>query len=98
MSNQHMNVLFMDVVEATEEAVYNSLFKATPVTGYAWHTHEAIPIDKVIEICRKYYTLNLQQTTATRYLPVKKGIMSEYLNGINRFRRLICRLHLSALT
>lgn len=38
--------LFQAVLEATEEAVYNSLFRATTVTG-SGRTLEAIPIDKV---------------------------------------------------
>jgi D-aminopeptidase len=61
LSNTNMDILFMAVVEATEEAVYNSMFKATSVKGYAGHTREAIPVDRVIEICHKYHVLNLQQ-------------------------------------
>ena len=61
VSNDNMNTLFLAVVEATEEAVYNSMFKAISVTGRDRHTREAIPIDKVIEICGKYNVLNLQQ-------------------------------------
>jgi D-aminopeptidase len=45
--------LFQAVLEATEEAVYNSLFKATTVTS-RFGTAEAIPIDKVREILAKY--------------------------------------------
>jgi D-aminopeptidase len=45
--------LFAAVLEATEEAVYNSLFQATTVTG-SGRTAEAIPIDRVREILRKY--------------------------------------------
>lgn len=60
VSNDNMNTLFMAVVEATEEAVYNSIFKATSVTGLDGHTLEAIPIEKVIEISRRYNLLNLQ--------------------------------------
>jgi D-aminopeptidase len=44
--------LFQAVLEATEEAVYNSLFKATTVTS-RFGTAEAIPIDKVKEILAK---------------------------------------------
>lgn len=61
VSNNNMNTLFMGVVEATEEAVYNSMFKATSVTGHNGHTSEALPIDQVIDICSKYNVLNLQQ-------------------------------------
>jgi D-aminopeptidase len=45
--------LFQAALEATEEAVYNSLFQATTVTGNG-RTAEAIPVDKVKEILRKY--------------------------------------------
>ena len=45
--------LFQAALEATEEAVYNSLLRATPVTS-GGRTVEAIPIDKVTEILRKY--------------------------------------------
>ena len=45
--------LFQATLEATEEAVYNSMLQATTVTGNG-RTAEAIPIDRVIEILRKY--------------------------------------------
>jgi len=48
-----MSPLFQAALEATEEAVYNSLFQATTVKSRST-TAEAIPIDKVREILRKY--------------------------------------------
>jgi D-aminopeptidase len=54
VANDNMSNLFQAVVEATEEAVYNSLFKATSVRGRAGHTGVAIPVDEVLEICRRY--------------------------------------------
>ena len=45
--------LFQAALEATEEAVYNSLFQATTVKSRST-TAEAIPIDRVREILRKY--------------------------------------------
>jgi D-aminopeptidase len=45
--------LFQAVLEATEEAVYNSLFKATTVTSRIG-TAEAIPIEKVKSILEKH--------------------------------------------
>jgi D-aminopeptidase len=45
--------LFQAALEATEEAVYNSLFRATTVTGQG-RTVEAIPIDRVSALLRKY--------------------------------------------
>jgi len=53
-----MSALFLAVVEATEEAVYNSLFKAQTMVGFEGHKVEALPIDKVIEILKKYNALN----------------------------------------
>ena len=45
--------LFQAVLEATEEAVYNSLFRATTVSG-GGQTVEAIPLDRVRAILKKY--------------------------------------------
>jgi D-aminopeptidase len=45
--------LFEMVLEATEEAVYNSLLKATTVRS-ATGTAESIPVEKVREILKKY--------------------------------------------
>ena len=53
LANEEMSGLFEAVVEATEEAIYNSLFKATSVTGNG-RTIEALPLDKVREILQKY--------------------------------------------
>ena len=51
--NDDMSGLFQAVVEATEEAIYNSLFMATSVTSRG-RTVEAIPLDRVREILAKY--------------------------------------------
>ncbi len=48
-----MSPLFQAALEATEEAVYNSLLKATTVTGNGG-TAEAMPIDRVREILKKF--------------------------------------------
>ena len=53
LANDSMSGLFEAAVEATEEAIYNSLFQATTVTG-SGHTAEAIPLDKVREVLAKY--------------------------------------------
>ena len=58
LPNRMMSPLFMAVVEATEEAVYNSLFKATTITGREGHRVEAILIEKAVEICRRYGVLH----------------------------------------
>ncbi len=53
LANEEMSGLFEAVVEATEEAIYNSLFQATPVTGNG-RTVDAIPLDRVREVLRRY--------------------------------------------
>jgi len=45
--------LFEAALEATEEAVYNSMLQATPITSRG-RTMEALPIDRVKEILKKY--------------------------------------------
>ena len=54
LSNSAMSPLFLAAVEATEEAIYNSLFRATTVTGRNGNTVRAIPLDKTVEILRRY--------------------------------------------
>jgi D-aminopeptidase len=46
LSNDAMSPLFLAVIEATEEAIVNSLLKATTTTGNG-HTIEALPIDMI---------------------------------------------------
>lgn len=53
LPNDDMSALFEGVVEATEEAIYNSLFMATSVTQRG-RTVEAIPLDRVKEILSRY--------------------------------------------
>lgn len=52
--NDHMSPLFLAVVEATEEAIYNSLFMATDMKGQKGRIMRALSIDKTIEIMNKY--------------------------------------------
>ena len=56
LANDAVSPLFLAVIEATEEAIYNSLFRATTTTGRG-HTVEALPIDKTLEILRKHGAL-----------------------------------------
>jgi D-aminopeptidase len=45
--------LFQAALEATEEAVYNSLLRATPVTS-ALGSAEALPVARVVDVMRRY--------------------------------------------
>lgn len=53
LTNDDMSPLFQAVIEATEEAIYNSLFMATTVTSRG-RTVPAIPLDSVRVILAKY--------------------------------------------
>jgi D-aminopeptidase len=53
LGNDAMSPLFEAVIEATEEAVLNSMFKATAVTGHG-HTVDALPLDRTLEILRAH--------------------------------------------
>ena len=53
LTNDDMSALFQGVVEATEEAIYNSLTTATTVTAREG-TAEALPIPRLVEVLRKY--------------------------------------------
>ncbi|HEV7891082.1 MAG TPA: P1 family peptidase [Pyrinomonadaceae bacterium] len=57
LPNDAVSPLFLACVEATEEAVYNSLLRATTVTGRGGTRVEALPVDKTIEILKKYNAL-----------------------------------------
>ena len=57
LPNDSMSPLFLACVEATEEAVYNSLLRATTVTGRAGTRVEALPIERTVEILKKYNAL-----------------------------------------
>lgn len=54
LQNDEMSPLFMAAIEATEEAIINSLFMATTTTGIKGHTVEALPVDKVMPLLKKY--------------------------------------------
>ncbi|HEV8578390.1 MAG TPA: P1 family peptidase [Thermoanaerobaculia bacterium] len=53
VTNDAMSPLFLATVEAVEEAVYNSLLKATAVSGHQGHTGEAIPVERVRELLKE---------------------------------------------
>ena len=53
LSNDAVSTLFPAVIEATEEAVYNSLFRAETTTGNG-RTVEALPVDSTLETLRRH--------------------------------------------
>jgi D-aminopeptidase len=52
LRNRHMSALFLAAAEASEEAILNSMFKATSMEGFRGHKINAIPLDKVREIMK----------------------------------------------
>jgi D-aminopeptidase len=54
LKNSEMSPLFLAAVEATEEAILNSLFMAETMEGADGRIQEALPVDEVMEIMRKY--------------------------------------------
>ena len=57
LPDEDLSQLFLATVEATEEAVLNSLFAATTTRGFMGHTVDALPIDRVVEILRRHRML-----------------------------------------
>ncbi|MDZ7374083.1 MAG: P1 family peptidase [candidate division KSB1 bacterium] len=57
LRDEHLSPLFLAAIEATEEAIYHSLFAAETTHGRDGHVVEAIPVDKVIDILRRYRRL-----------------------------------------
>jgi D-aminopeptidase len=56
LSNESMSPLFEAVIEATEEAIYNSMFRAHDVTGNG-HTVKALPLRETMEILRQHHAI-----------------------------------------
>jgi len=57
LANDAMSPLFQAVIEATEEAIYNSLFRAITTVGRDGHRAEALPIDATVEILKRFGVL-----------------------------------------
>jgi D-aminopeptidase len=54
MPHEHMDALFEATVEATEEAILNALCAAETMIGYQGFTAHALPLDKLVEVMKKY--------------------------------------------
>jgi len=54
LSDDFISPLFQAAVEATEEAIVNSLFKAMDMKGLLSRTVPALPLEKVKELFRRY--------------------------------------------
>ncbi|NND15597.1 MAG: P1 family peptidase [Eudoraea sp.] len=54
LRNEAMTPLFLATIEATEEAILNSLFAAESMIGRNGHEIKALPLDRVLKIMKKY--------------------------------------------
>jgi D-aminopeptidase len=54
LRNDEMSPLFLAVIEATEEAIINSLLQATTMEGKEKRIINSLPIDDVLQIMKKY--------------------------------------------
>ena len=67
LDNHAMSPLFLATVESVEEAIYNSLTRATTVAGRDGHVSEAIPIDRLREVLRDAGRIREALQTAPRF-------------------------------
>jgi D-aminopeptidase len=49
-----LSLLFQAVAEATEEAIYNSLLRATTVRGYRGNEAQALPLEELKPLLQKF--------------------------------------------
>ncbi len=59
--NESMTPLFAATAEATEEAIYNAIFKATTISSSRGELR-AIPLEDLMSVLEKYQSLNWDQT------------------------------------
>jgi D-aminopeptidase len=58
LKNDELSPLFMAAIEATEEAIINSLLMANTMMGKSKRKIEALPAEKLVEIMKKYNRIN----------------------------------------
>jgi len=54
LRDEELTTLFQAAREATQEAILNSLLRATTTTGHQGRTVEAVPIDRLVELCKRH--------------------------------------------
>ena len=54
---EQLSVLFRAVIDATEEAIINSLLRAQTLVGRDGHVRQGIPVDRVAEVVGRYHGL-----------------------------------------
>jgi L-aminopeptidase/D-esterase-like protein len=68
LSNDRISPLFEATVQATEEAIINSMVAAQTLTGINGHTAHALPHDRVRDILRRHHRLEepIDKETSTQ--------------------------------
>jgi D-aminopeptidase len=61
LHNDDLSPLFLATIEATEEALLNSLFTAKTVKGYRGRVAEELPVEKIIDFIRKNQFVKMSQ-------------------------------------
>ena len=78
LTNDAMSPLFQAVIEATEEAVYNSMFRAKTMTGRG-HTVEALPMEKTHRDTQEIRSHQVQEgelkSRLTRYRQIRISVI-----------------------
>jgi D-aminopeptidase len=54
VGDDRLSALFQAAIEASEEAILNSLLRATTVRGRDGHVAEAVPIDRLRDVLKRY--------------------------------------------
>jgi D-aminopeptidase len=54
VAGRGLDPLFSAVVEASEEAVLNSIFASSTVVGRSGNTSLGVPVDEVLELLRRH--------------------------------------------
>ena len=54
LPNDLVSPLFQAAIESTEEAIYNSLFMAVSMTGHGGVRVDALPVERVLGLMRRY--------------------------------------------
>ena len=79
LANSEMSSLFAATIEATAEALWNSLFMAEPMTGRGGYHVDALPIDKQMTDKDMYYIL----LDEIQFVPEFEDVLNSYLNVKN---------------
>lgn len=69
LTGSSLTSLFLAVQESTEEAIYNSILRAETVCGLGGRCAEAIPLERVVEICGRYGVLGLSEKLPAVKMP-----------------------------